>query len=395
MNYQSRICRVVRETPPSGIRKYFDLLSDDVISFGVGEPDFPTPERIRRPALDALATGRIPYSSNSGDPRLRALLLDYMRERFDLHYDGIDNLLITVGASQALDLAFRALIDPGDEVIFHEPSYVAYLPDIEFAGGVAVRIPTQAKDGFRVTADALRAAITPKTKAVLLAFPTNPTGGIMERHHLEPLAEIIKEKDLLVISDEIYAELVYDGRKHCSIASLPGMAERTIVINGFSKAFSMTGWRLGYAAGPEELIAAMRKVHQLTMLCAPTPAQIAGIFALESGMETDWEDVRAMHAAYAERRRVMMEGFDALGCPSFEPLGAFYLFPDIRKSGMKSEEFCDELLARHKVVCVPGTAFGETGEGFVRCCYATSLDDIREGLRRIGAFFAELETVAP
>lgn len=390
MDYQSRICHVVRDTPPSGIRKYFDLLTDDVISFGVGEPDFPTPERIRKPALASLATGRIPYSSNSGDPRLRSLLLDYMHERFDLRYDSIDDILITVGASQALDLAFRAIINPGDEVICHEPSYVAYVPDIELAGGVPVRMPTYAKDGFRVTAENLRAAITPKTKAILLAFPTNPTGAVMERKHLEPLAEVIREADLLVVSDEIYAELTYDGAKHCSIASLPGMAERTIVINGFSKAFSMTGWRLGYAAGPAELIAAMRKVHQLTMLCAPTPAQVAGIFALESGMETDWADVKTMHAAYAERRRVMMEGFDALGCPSFEPLGAFYLFPDIRRSGMKSEEFCDRLLERQKVVCVPGTAFGATGEGYIRCCYATSLEGIREGLRRIGAFFAEL-----
>jgi aminotransferase len=288
-------------------------------------------------------------------------------------------------------LAFRAILNPGDEVIIHEPAYVAYAPDIELAGGTPVCIPTYAKDGFRVTPEKLRLAITPKTKAVLIAFPTNPTGAIMERQHLEPIAEIIKEHDLLAVTDEIYAELTFDGRRHCSLASLPGMAERTLVINGFSKAFSMTGWRLGFAAGPEELIAAMRKVHQLTMLSAPTTAQVAGVFALESGKQTDWADIKKVHTAYAERRRIMMEGFTALGCPSYEPLGAFYLFPDIRVSGLLSEEFCDRLMVEKKVICVPGTAFGPLGENHIRCCYATSIEDIREGLSRIGEFIRELK----
>jgi aminotransferase len=391
MDYEARINQYVLNAPPSGIRKYFDCLSDDVISFGVGEPDFPTPEAIRKPALEALAKGRIAYTSNSGDPLLRELILGYLSERFGLQYPSIDNLLVTVGASQALDLAFRTILNPGDEVIIHEPAYIAYAPDIELAGGVPVSIPTYAKDGFRVTPEKLRAAITPKTKAVLIAFPTNPTGAIMERHQLEPIAEIIKEADLLAVTDEIYAELTFDGRTHCSLATLPGMAERTIVINGFSKAFSMTGWRLGYAAGPAELIAAMRKVHQWTMLSAPTTAQVAGIFALQSGMQADWADVKAMHGAYAERRRVMMEGFAALGCQSYEPLGAFYLFPDIRVTGLSSEEFCDRLMVEKKVICIPGTAFGELGEHHIRCCYATSVEDIKEGLARIGEFIEGLK----
>ena len=390
MDYQSRLNQVVVNTPPSGIRKYFDLLGDDYISFGVGEPDFPTPESIRKPALEELSTGRIPYTSNAGIPRLRELICKFLKERYDLDYPSIDNILITVGASQAIDLAFRAILNPGDEVIMHEPSYVAYAPSIELAGGVPVRVPTYAKDGFRLRADVLKAAITPKTKAVLIAFPTNPTGAVMERKHLEALAQVVCDADLLVVSDEIYAELTFDGKQHCSIASLPGMFERCIVLNGFSKAFSMTGWRLGYAAGPDEIIGAMRKVHQLTMLCAPTTSQVAGVIALEDGKATDWADMRAMHDEYEQRRILMMDGFNALGLTCHEPKGAFYVFPDIRSTGLLCEEFCDRLLASQKVVCIPGTAFGELGEHHIRCCYATSQDDIAEGMRRIGMFMQEL-----
>lgn len=391
MNYNRFISNVVKEIPPSGIRKYFDLLDDTYISFGVGEPDFATPERIRQAALKKLSQGRIPYTSNSGDPYLRELILRYLDVRFGLKgYEGIDNVLVTVGASQAIDLAMRAVIEPGDEVIVHEPSYVAYKPAISLAGGTPVSVLTYAEDRFRLRADVLQAAITPKTKALLLAFPSNPTGGIMEKEDLEAIAKVIIENDLLVISDEIYAELTFNGKNHVSIASLPGMRERTIVLNGFSKAFSMTGWRLGYAVGPQPIIDAMRKVHQLTMLSAPTTAQIAGIAALEQGLEDDFKDMRVMIDEYARRRSLIIDHFTAVGLTCHEPEGAFYVFPSIQSTGMKSEEFCDALLAAQKVVCVPGTAFGEAGEGFIRCCYATSVEDIDRAFERIEVFMRTL-----
>lgn len=391
MEYEGYISTVVKQIPPSGIRKYFDLLDETHISLGVGEPDFATPERIRQAALKKLSTGRIAYTSNSGDPYLRELILRYLDERFDIRgYEGIDDVLITVGASQAIDLAMRAIVNPGDEIIIHEPSYVSYIPAVDLAGGVAVRVNTYAEDKFRLRADVLRAAITPKTKALLLAFPSNPTGAIMEREDLEAIAEVIRETNILVITDEIYAELTYDGKRHVSLASLPGMRERTIVLNGFSKAFSMTGWRLGYAVGPTPIIAAMRKVHQLTMLCAPTPAQIAGIAALEYGLADGFSDTAYMVEEYGKRRRIMIDGFNALGLTCNEPEGAFYVFPSIQSTGMKSEEFCDALLAKEKVVTVPGNAFGEAGEGFIRCCYATSQEDIRRAFERIERFMHSL-----
>jgi len=387
MDYDRIISNVVKQIPPSGIRKYFDLLDDTYISFGVGEPDFPTPERIRQAALKKLSTGRIPYTSNSGDPYLRELILRYMEERFGLSgYEGIDNVLVTVGASQAIDLAMRAVIETGDEVIVHEPSYVAYKPAVALAGGTPVSVLTYAEDRFRLRADVLEAAITPKTKALLLAFPSNPTGGIMEKEDLEAIAKVIIKHDLIVISDEIYAELTFNGKRHVSIASLPGMRERTIVLNGFSKAFSMTGWRLGFAAGPREIISAMRKVHQLTMLSAPTTAQVAGIAALEQGFEDNFADVNIMIDEYARRRKLIIDHFTAVGLTCHEPEGAFYVFPSIQSTGMKSEEFCDALLAAQKVVTVPGTAFGEAGEGFIRACYATSVEDIERAFVRIEAF---------
>lgn len=391
MDYQQRISNCVKQIPPSGIRRYFDLLDENHISLGVGEPDFPTPASVREAVAERLKSGRVAYSSNSGDPHLRELILEYLNVRFGLNgYDSIDQVLITVGASQAIDLAMRAIINPGDEIIVHEPIYVSYGPAVSLAGGVPVTVVTKAENRFRLRPEALRAAITPKTKAILLAYPNNPTGGIMEKADLEAIADVVRGTDILVITDEIYAELTYNGKKHMSFASLPGMRERTIVLNGFSKAFSMTGWRLGYAVGPEEIIAAMRKVHQLMMLCAPTPAQWAGIAAIETGLRDGFADTEGMIAEYAKRRRVMIDRFNALGLTCNEPEGAFYVFPSIKSTGLTSEAFCDGLLASQKVVTVPGNAFGTAGEGHIRCCYATSMDDIDHAFERIERYLGTL-----
>ena len=391
MDYTKLIVKAVQDVPPSGIRKYFDILTDKTISLGVGEPDFPTPEAIRREALERLSHGRIPYSSNSGMPELRELISKYLDDRYGVHYEANGEILITVGASQAIDLAIRALITRGDEVIIPEPTYVAYNPGVIFAGGVPVNVITTADNKFKLTAEALKAAITPRTKALLLPFPNNPTGGIMEKEDLEAIAEVLRGTDILVLADEIYSELTYGGKHHVSIASLPGMRERTVVLNGFSKAFSMTGWRLGYAAAPKPIIAAMTKINQLTMLSAPTPAQYAGIAALRQGFETDWRDMKAMMNEYDRRRRVIIDGFNALGMTCNEPEGAFYVFPSIKVSGLSSEEFCDRLLAEQDVCMVPGTAFGPSGEGYVRCCYATDIEDIKEALRRTKIFLESLK----
>ena len=391
MDYTKLIVKAVQDVPPSGIRKYFDILTDKTISLGVGEPDFPTPEAIRREALERLSHGRIPYSSNSGMPELRELISKYLDERYGVHYEAKGEILVTVGASQAIDLAIRALITTGDEVIIPEPTYVAYNPGVIFAGGVPVNVVTTQENKFKLTAEALKAAITPKTKAVLLPFPNNPTGGIMEKEDLEAIADVLRGTDILVLADEIYSELTYGGKKHFSICMLPGMRERTVVLNGFSKAFSMTGWRLGYAAAPAPIIAAMTKINQLTMLSAPTPAQYAGIAALRQGFETDWRDMRGMMEEYDRRRRVIIDGFNEMGMTCNEPEGAFYVFPSIKVSGLSSEEFCDRLLAEQDVCMVPGTAFGPSGEGYVRCCYATDIEDIREALRRTRVFLESLK----
>ncbi len=391
MDYTKLIVKAVQDVPPSGIRKYFDILTDKTISLGVGEPDFPTPEAIRREALERLSHGRIPYSSNSGMPELRQLISKYLDDRYGVHYEANGEILVTVGASQAIDLAIRALITTGDEVIIPEPTYVAYNPGVIFAGGVPVNVVTTADNKFKLTAEALKAAITPRTKALLLPFPNNPTGGIMEKEDLEAIADVLRGTDILVLADEIYSELTYGGKKHVSICSLPGMRERTVVLNGFSKAFSMTGWRLGYAAAPAPIIAAMTKINQLTMLSAPTPAQYAGIAALRQGFETDWRDMKAMMNEYDRRRRVIIDGFNELGMTCNEPEGAFYVFPSIKVSGLSSEEFCDRLLAEQDVCMVPGTAFGPSGEGYVRCCYATDIEDIREALRRTKVFLESLK----
>ncbi len=390
MKYNDLISSTVQTIPPSGIRRFFDYLDDSCISLGVGEPDFPTPEGIRQEALRALSQGRIAYTSNSGMPELRELILKYLEDRFDITGHTIDDVLITVGASQAIDLALRAIVNPGDEVIMPDPTYVSYVPSVALAGGTAIRVATCAENRFRLMPEDLKAAITPKTKAVLLPYPNNPTGGIMERADLEAIADVLRGTDILVVTDEIYAELTYNGKTHVSFAALPGMQDRTIVLNGFSKAFSMTGWRLGYAVGPTELIAAMTKIHQLTMLCAPTPAQYAGVAALRQGLANGWKDIKFMTDQYDQRRRYLVDAFNDMGLECREPEGAFYVFPSIKSTGLTSEEFCDQLLANQKVVVVPGNAFGESGEGHVRCCYATSMEDIRNATERIRAFLKTL-----
>lgn len=389
MDYSKVIGKRVQDVPPSGIRKYFDLLTDTTISLGVGEPDFPTPERIRKAALERLSVGRIPYSSNSGMPELRELIARYMKERFDISYT-TSEILVTVGASQAIDLALRAIIEPGDEVIVPGPTYVAYNPGVIFAGGTPVPVVTTQDTRFKLTPEALKAVITPKTKAIILPFPNNPTGGIMEKYDLEKISDVIRDTDIMVIADEIYAELTYNGKHHVSIASLPGMWERTVVLNGFSKSFSMTGWRVGFVCAPLEIVAAVTKIHQLTMLSAPTPGQYAAIAALEQGFEDDWTDMRAMLDEYARRRRYLVDAFNELGLTCNEPEGAFYAFPSIQSTGLSSEEFCDKLLAYADVCAVPGTAFGESGEGFIRCCYATSMESLVEAIRRIKSFLDTL-----
>lgn len=380
------IAKTIRDIPPSGIRKFFDIANEmkDAISLGVGEPDFDTPWHIREEGIYNLEKGKTVYTSNSGMMELRQEISTYLSRRFNITYNPGTQILVTVGASEAIDLALRALLNPGDEVLIPEPSYVSYKPCTIMAGGVPVTITTKAEDEFRLTPEQLEAHITDKTKVLILPYPNNPTGGIMEKEDLEKIADILRDKDILVISDEIYAELTYD-REHVSIASIPGMYENTLVINGFSKAYAMTGWRLGYAAGPEELIAMMTKIHQYAIMCAPTTSQYAAVEALRNGDP----DVAEMRNSFNRRRRVMVDGFRKMGMDCFEPLGAFYVFPSIEKTGMSSEEFCKKLLYEQKVAVVPGTAFGESGEGFIRCSYAYSIDNIKEALRRIEKFMEQ------
>ena len=389
MNYESYISKKVLDIPPSGIRRFFDIASemDDVISLGVGEPDFDTPWNIRETGIYALETGKTHYTSNHGMTALREEIRAYLLGQFGIEYE-INQIITTVGASEALDIAFRALIEPGDEVLVPAPSYVSYMPGVTLAGGIAVPVLTVAEHDFKYTKEALEAVITDKTKAVILPFPNNPTGAIMNKAELEGIIDVIIDHDLIVVSDEIYAELSYD-QSHVSIASLPGMKERTIVINGFSKAFAMTGWRLGFVAGPRPLVDAMVKIHQYTILCAPSFAQEAGIEALKSERKNGYRQVKDMTSQYNRRRRYMFEALNHIGLKCFEPLGAFYIFPDIRKSGLTSEEFCSRLVLEKKVACVPGTAFGEGGEGFMRCSYASSMDNLKEALVRITAFLDE------
>lgn len=379
-----RVSDRVEKIPYSGIRKFFDVANEipDVVSLGVGEPDFETPWAIRERCIYTLEKGKTVYTSNSGLPELREEICRYMKRRFELAYDFKNQVLVTVGASEAIDIALRAVLEAGDEVLIPEPCYVSYKPCVALAGGVPVPIATKNVNQFRLTAEELISNITDKTKVLLMCYPNNPTGAIMEREDLEKLADVLRDKDILVLSDEIYAELTYGEKEHVSIASIPGMYEKTVVINGFSKAFSMTGWRLGFAAGPPHIIAAMTKIHQYTIMCAPTISQYSAIEALQNCSES----VITMRKAYDARRRVMLKGFKEIGMDCFEPLGAFYLFPSIAVTGMGTDEFCERLLNEERVAVVPGNAFGESGEGFIRCSYAYSIEDLNKALERIGNF---------
>lgn len=374
---------------PSGIRKFFDIANEmsDVISLGVGEPDFDTPWHIRDEGIYSLEKGRTFYTSNSGLVSLRIEISKYLKRRFDLEYDAQKEVLITVGGSEAIDIAMRAMLDPGDEVLIPQPSYVSYEPCCILAGGKPVIIELQAKNDFRLTKEELEAAITPKTKILVLPYPNNPTGAVMERSDLEAVAQVAADHDLYVLSDEIYAELTYvEGKEHVSIASLPGMKERTIVINGFSKSHAMTGWRLGYACGPHLILEQMLKIHQFAIMCAPTNSQYAAVDALKNGDE----DVAMMRQQYDARRRYMLHRFAEMGLECFEPYGAFYVFPCIKEFGMTSDEFATKLLYTKKVAVVPGTAFGRSGEGFIRISYAYSLDNLKKALERVEQFITML-----
>ncbi len=381
------LAKVVTDIKPSGIRKFFDIVSemDDVISLGVGEPDFDTPWHIRDEGIYTLEKGKTFYTSNSGLKELKVEICNYQKRKYNVQYDYTNEVIVTVGGSEAIDIGLRAMLDPGDEVLIPQPSYVSYEPCTVLAGGVPVIINLKAENEFRLTAKELEEAITPKTKVLVLPFPNNPTGAIMEQKDLEEIAKVIIEKDIFVMSDEIYSELTY-GRQHVTIASLPGMRERTILINGFSKAFAMTGWRLGYACGPKEIIEQMTKIHQFAIMCAPTNSQYAGVDALRNSDE----DVALMRETYDGRRRFLMNSFKELGLDCFEPYGAFYVFPCIKEFGMSSDEFATRLLQEEKVAVVPGTAFGDCGEGFLRISYAYSLEDLKVAMDHIKNFIERL-----
>lgn len=388
MDVESKLARHLQEIPRSGIRDFFELVigRDDVISLGVGEPDFTTPWAIREAAISSLEKGETSYTSNLGLDRLRHVACDYVEDFFHVKYDGATECLITVGVSEALDLALRALLNPGDEVIFHEPCYVSYSPSVAMAHGVPVSVETKKEDGFSLKPEALAAAITPKSKVLMLNFPTNPTGAVLEREDLEGIAKLAIEHDLIVLSDEIYCELTYGDRKHISIATLPGMRERTVLLHGLSKAFAMTGFRLGFACAPQQLIEAMMKIHQYGILCAPITSQLAAIEALQRGEPI----YREMKAAYHERRDFLVRRLNEMGLDCHTPGGAFYVFPDISKFGLSSFDFAMKLLESEKVAAVPGTAFGECGEGFLRCCYATSMDKLELAMDAMERFVGKL-----
>ncbi|MBI2865250.1 MAG: aminotransferase class I/II-fold pyridoxal phosphate-dependent enzyme [Chloroflexi bacterium] len=386
---RSIVSRRVRSIAPSGIRKFFDLLAsmDDVISLGVGEPDYATPWHIREAAIYSIEKGQTSYTSNYGLLELRQELARHIAGRYGVEYDPRAELLITVGVSEGLDLAMRAILDPGDEVVVPDPCYVSYSPCVTLAGGLVTSVSTCLGNDFKLRPDDLEDKISPRTKAVLLGYPSNPTGAVMSKEELAAIAEVAERHDFLVVSDEIYDRLVYDG-EHTCFSSLPGMKERTIVLGGFSKAYAMTGWRIGYAAARAEIIEAMMKVHQYTLMCAPAMAQNAALEALRWGEE----DVREMVEDYNRRRRVMVKGLNDLGLQTFEPKGAFYAFPSIASTGLSSEDFAERLLFEEKVAVVPGNTFGRCGEGHVRCCYATSLDQINEALSRMACFLSKLRS---
>ena len=387
MNYDNILNEKIQNVKPSGIRKFFDILEEmtDAISLGIGEPDFVTPWHIRDAGIYSLEKGFTKYTPNAGLSDLRQAIARYLERRFGLGYAPIGQILVTVGGSEGLDLTFRCLLEPGDEVIVPSPSFVCYGPLVSMLHGVPVMVETKAENDFRLTADELRAAITPRTKVLVLPFPNNPTGGVMGRADLEALAEVLRGTDIMVVTDEIYAELTY-GQRHVSMAAIPDMYERTVVVNGFSKAYSMTGWRLGYVCGPKPLIAAMTKLHQYAIMSAPTTSQYAAIEALDHGDG----DIEAMRDEYDGRRRFLVDGFRSLGLPCFEPLGAFYTFPCIESTGLTSEQFCDRFLAEQRVAVIPGSAFGPGGEGYVRANYAASMHDLDEVLKRLERFLKSL-----
>lgn len=388
IDYSKVLNHTVTDIKPSGIRKFFDIAAtmDNVISLGVGEPDFQTPWQIRKAGINSLERGKTKYSSNWGIMQLRTAISNYMERKFGVKYQPDEEILVTVGGSEAIDGCIRAVVSPGDEVIIPQPSYVCYEPITELAGGKPVVIETKAENDFKVTPEELREKITPKTKVLILPYPCNPTGAIMERDDLEKIAEVLRGTDIIVISDEIYAQLTFGGKPHVSVAEIDGMKERTVVVNGFSKTFSMTGWRLGYACGPAPLVKQITKIHQFAIMCAPTTSQYAAIEALTNCDE----DVEEMKRQYNMRRRLMVAGFNKIGLECREPKGAFYAFPSIKSTGMSSDEFCEKLLYSKNVAVVPGTAFGSGGEGFIRASYCYSTEHISEAISRIGEFVREI-----
>ena len=388
MMLEDMILDNVKNMPPSGIRKYFDIVNemDDVISLGVGEPDFVTPWNVTEAGIYSLEKGHTHYSSNAGFIELRNEISKYLYRRFNLSYNPIDEIIVTVGGSEGIDIALRALVGPGDEVIVPEPSFVAYKGCTAFTGATAKVLNLKAENEFKLTPKELEEAITPRTKVVIIPFPNNPTGAIMTREELAGIVEVLKDKNIIAISDEIYSELCY-GEKHVSIASFPEMKDKTLVINGFTKSYAMTGWRLGYLCGHPTLIEQMKKIHQYAIMSSPTTAQYAAIEALKHGDES----VAKMTREYNRRRRVLVDGFRKMGLDCFEPLGAFYVFPSIQSTGITSDEFCEQLLISEKVLTIPGNAFGECGEGFIRACYASSMENIIEALKRIERFVKTLE----
>lgn len=391
MDYDKYLNPAVAALPPSGIRRFFELASSirDCISLGVGEPDFVTPWEIRDAAIKSVQAGKTQYTSNAGLLSLREEIAGYLSARFNAVYEPSSEIIVTIGASEAIDLALRTLVRPGDEVLIPSPSYVSYAPNAAITGGVAVAVETSAKNGFALTPELLEKAITPRSKALILPYPNNPTGAIMTRAQLEKIAEVAERHDLFVISDEIYAELTY-GQKHASFAAIPGMKKRTILINGFSKAFAMTGWRLGYFCAPEAVVKAAYKIHQYTIMCAPTASQVAGEAALRSGREDEYRAVTEMRESYDVRRRYLVAKFNEIGLSTFEPKGAFYVFPSVKSTGLTGDEFAERLLKEQRVAVVPGSAFGDSGKYFVRCSYATSLADLKTAVGRIKAFLSEI-----
>ena len=388
IDYSKIVTQTVTDIKPSGIRRFFDIAANmkDVISLGVGEPDFNTPWQVRKAGINSLEKGKTKYTANRGNEKLLGEISAYMERKYNVTYNPKNEIFVTVGGSEAIDAFIRAVVSSGDEVIIPQPSYVCYEPITLLAGGTPVILNTKAENDFKVTPEELKNAITPKTKLLILPYPCNPTGAIMEREDLEKLYEVLKDTNVAVLSDEIYSELTFNTKPHCSPASVEGMKERTVVVNGFSKAFSMTGWRLGFACGPKELIAPMVKIHQYAIMCAPTTSQYAAIEALRSCDE----DVKVMREEYNRRRRLMVNGFNKIGLECREPKGAFYAFPSIKSTGLTSEEFCQKLLDSHKVAAAPGNAFGESGEGYVRASYCYSVEHIKEALVRIERFLEEI-----